>query len=126
MDSRKVLVFDAQNSKKDEYQTSVETFGELKSEIGRSFNGKKVTVKETQVNLESDAAKLPEGNITLFLFNKESKFGSEEGEEQIIKLLRKIDKKLKPLKALKRLLDDIEEIERLSEAASQVKSSLSY
>ena len=130
MDKRTVVVFDAQNSTKDSYETAATTFGELKSEIGRSFEGKKVTVMKTKVTLENDDAVLPEGNTVLALFQKQSKFGSDltvpESEElfRISEKLDKIIKLLKPLKRLSKLLKDVEELDKLSEEARKIQEKM--
>jgi hypothetical protein len=98
---KNIIVFDSQTSEKKEYElsSSANTFGALKSEIGLTFDNKKVVVKETRVTLENDDAVLPEGDITLYLFQKQSKHGNDD-----IAYIKKT------VRRIKRMVEDIHDV----------------
>lgn len=67
---RTITVMNPQTNTPLELNSSVTTWGELKSELlNNNINptGMKGLVRETRVSLESDAAMLPETGFTLFL-----------------------------------------------------------
>lgn len=77
---RKITVFQAQEgaSQVIEVGENVSTWGEVKSLVNFDLTNKKVVVQENQTTLELDDAKLPDGNVTLFIFNARSKAGGTE------------------------------------------------
>jgi transcriptional/translational regulatory protein YebC/TACO1 len=121
MEPRKIVTFDAQMSEKKEYTSQASTWGEFKSEIGKSFSDKKVTVKETKVNLENEDAQLPEGDTVLFLFQKESKFGiTDEQSATMIDLLEQILNKLNVLDQVKEAMENAKSVDELQEEAGNL------
>ena len=64
-----------------EQTTSAVTYADLKAEIDLNFEDKKVIIRETRNTLESDAAILPEGDFTLFVYPTRVKSG--HGYEQL-------------------------------------------
>ena len=94
---RNIIVFDSQTSERKEYNDiTALTFGELKNAIGQNFDNKKVVVKETRVTLENNDASLPDGDITLYLFQKQSKHGSDDCES-VARSVRKLRKLVKEI-----------------------------
>ena len=126
MESRKIIVFDAQMSEKNEYTTSATTWGEFKQEIGKSFGDKKVTVKETKVNLENEDAILPDHDTVLFLFQKESKFGvTDEQGATMVDLLEQMLEKLSVLDEVKKVMEDAKSVDDLQKEAGDVLEKMS-
>jgi len=94
MEARKIIVFDSQTSMKKELISTATVWGDLKAESEMSFENKKVVVKETRVTLENDAAVLPEGEFTVYLFQEKSKYGNDDKDAKVLRKLRKINQKL--------------------------------
>lgn len=125
MEARKIVVFDAQMSEKTEYMSSATTWGEFKDEVGRSFNDKKVTVKETRVTLENEDAILPAGEFVLFLFQKESKFGiTDEQGATMVDLLEQILQKLTVLDQVKEAMDNAKSVDELQKEAGDMMEKM--
>lgn len=94
MEARKIIIFDSQTSMKKEIMSTATVWGDLKAEAEMSFENKKVVEKDTRVTLENDAAKLPEGEFTIYLFQEKSKYGNDDKNIKVLRKLRKINQKL--------------------------------
>lgn len=74
---RKINVFQSQTSEIQEIQApNGVTWGEVRDQISFDLNNKKVVVQETSVTLDLDEARLPDGEITLFVIVARSKAGN--------------------------------------------------